>query len=114
MPSVLTTASKLRCGLVAPHEGAVSVEGEALLRVGSAHVVTRAGVEKGSIDGCTNESSNTTKCKGIAKVEDEGIATRLKVNDQFVALSSLTATTDGVPSSTVVVADAANNLLKAV
>ena len=116
MPPVLTTASKLTCGAAAPHAGTVSVKGAPLLRVGTAHVLTKAAVKEGSITGCTNQSSSTTKCSGIAPppAEPTGFATRLRVDGEFVALSSLTAKTDGVPASTVVVADAANDLLKAV
>jgi hypothetical protein len=114
MPPVLTTASKLTCGPAAPHAGAVSVEGADLLRVEGAMVLTKAALKEGSISGCTNQSSTTTKCSGIAPAEPTGIATRLKVDGEFVALSSLKATTNGVPASTVVVVDAANDLLKAV
>jgi hypothetical protein len=114
MPPVLTTASTLTCGAAAPHAGTVSVEGTAMLRVGGALVLTKAAVKEGSITGCTNQSSSTTKCSGIAPAEPTGIATRLKVDGEFVALSSLKATTNGAPSSTVVVVDAANDLLTAV
>ena len=114
MPPVLTTDSTLTCGAAAPHAGTVSVEGAPLLRVGGAGVLTKAAVKGGSIEGCTNQSSSTTKCSGIVPEGLTGIATRLKVDGEFVALSSLKATTNGVPPSTVVVADAANDLLTAV
>jgi hypothetical protein len=108
MPAVLITSSTLTCS----HAATVSVEGAELLRVEGAKVLTKETVEDGSIDGCPNESSNTTKCSEVVKATD-GIATRLKVGGQFVALSSLAATTDGVPAGSVVVSDAANDLLKA-
>ena len=116
MPPVLTTDSTLTCGPESTlHVGTVSVEGARSLRVGGAHVLTKAGVKGGSIAGCTNESlPSITKCTGIAPAAPTGIATRLKVDGEFVALSSLKATTNGVPPSTVVVADAANDLLTAV
>jgi hypothetical protein len=114
MPPVLTTASTLTCGAAAPHAGTVSIEGAQTLQVGGAPVLTRATVKEGSIAGCTNQSSSTTKCSGIAPAEPTGIATRLKVDGEFVALSTLKAKTNGVPPSTVVVVNAANDLLTAV
>jgi hypothetical protein len=114
MPPVLTTASTLTCGPGAPHAGTVSVTGARSLRVGGAGVLTKVAVKEGSITGCTNQSSSTTKCSGIAPAEPTGIATRLKVDGAFVALSTLKAKTNGVPPSTVVVVNAANDLLTAV
>jgi len=116
MPPVLTTASTLTCGPKETlHIGKVSVDGSPLLRVGDAGVLTKAAVKGASITGCTNQSSTTTKCSGmLASAEPTGIATRLKVDGEFVALSTLKATTNGVPTSTVVVVGAANDLLKAV
>lgn len=112
MAKVLTTASTLTCGAAAPHAGKLAATGSDLMRANGAAVLRKPAVQDASINGCTNQSSSTTKCTAIATVS-AGVATRLKVDGEFVALSSLEAVTNGVPPSSVVVADAADELLRA-
>lgn len=117
MAKVLTQGSKVKCGTAAPHVGTLSVPGAGLLTVDGVEVLTKALVESPvppeRISGCTNQTSNTTKCTAVVSVS-EGVATRLFVEGEPVVLDSLVATTNSTPSpSSVSVIDAANDLLRA-
>jgi hypothetical protein len=92
MSSVLTTASTVAC----PASGRVSPSGRAKLTVGGQPVVCLDGIAHKSVSGCLtpdNPNTPTTQCRTVATVS--GAASRLKVNNDGVALGSSTGATDG-------------------
>lgn len=109
---VLTEASDVKCGSVAPHQGTVSMTGAARLVVDNNKVLTTVSVLAGTVSAgaCTNPSNAGGPCTKVLTMTN-GTSTRLKVDGAFVVLDSLQGTL--TLAGTLTVINPNNDLLKA-
>lgn len=112
MPSVLTTASTVLCGLEVTgppplHGGKVASVSSAKLRVNSNPVLLKSSIDGKTIVGCktppaSDASGPTAKpCSAVSSVPPgpgvtAGEATKLKTGGEWVMLDTLAGITDGM------------------
>ncbi len=99
MPAVLTTQSNVTCG---HSPGRVSTSSPLKLRVGTAAVLVKAGVQGKSVGLCstvTDPNSGAKQCTSVTSVT-AGEANKLTAGGQKVVTAALAGGTDGTVGGT--------------
>ena len=104
MGKVLTENTTLHCAATPDkpplHGGTLKVSPSARLLVGGARVLTGDDVQHATITDCGNTAPGQVPCAKVTSVS--GLATKLRVDGQFVVTDSISGTTGGTPPGTIV------------
>jgi len=104
MGKVLTENTTLHCAATPDkpplHGGTLKVSPSARLRVDGAPVLTGDDVQQATIVDCGNKAPGQAPCTTVISVS--GLATKLRVDGQFVVTDSISGTTGGTPPGTIV------------